>query len=109
MERDWCRYYRPKKHRIKLSRRVRKMRSFQWRGFKVTLINNHAYSFRYEYRVEPLGPSSLRLTRTKRNRYYNRVIYDPTSMPRWRTSIEDGKQRVNELKSPFYLCPWHEG
>lgn len=93
------------KYRIKAShrriRRMRGMRGFVWRGFKVTLYNNHSYDFRFEWKMVPLGSSMLRLT--KWNGKYHKLMHDPTSM-RFLSGAKDGaKEHINEMRSPFYL------
>lgn len=83
--------------------RVRKVvafRSFTYRGFKITIVNNKAYSFKYEWRVSPIGPTSLRLTRRKGK--FHRIIYDPTSMPNIKATIEYARIQVHELRRPFW-------
>lgn len=79
---------------------MRKMRGLRYRGFQIDLYNNHAYSFRYEWKVRPLGASMLRLTR-HRGRVH-RVIHDPTSTRSRELALEYAKIKVNELRAPFW-------
>jgi hypothetical protein len=81
-------------------RTMRAMRGVRYRGFQITLYNNHYYSFRYEWKVRPLGPTMLRLT-AYRGRLRH-VIHDPTSARRRAVALEDAKVRINELRAPFW-------
>lgn len=91
--------------RIVYNRRLRgrvrrKMRGIRYRGFQIELYNNHYYSFRYEWTVRPLGPTSLRLTRHRGR--LRRVIHDPTSTRYRSVALDYAKIQVNELRSPFW-------
>lgn len=63
---------------------MRKMNSFKYRGFKVTIWDNHIYGFRYEWKIEPLTPSLLRMCGMKK------ILHDPTSA-RFRSGNHPGK------------------
>lgn len=76
-----------------------KMRSITWRGFRITIWNNHVYGFRYEYTIEPLGMTSKRLT-IHRGKMIP-IIYDPTSMPNIQATILYAKIAIDELRTPL--------
>lgn len=76
------------------------LKSFTYKGFKISLVNNKTYGFKYEWQVRPLGPTSLRLT--KRQGKFRKVIYDPTSMPNRKATIRYAKIQVDELRYPFW-------
>lgn len=89
-------------YRLKsFQRRMRPMRGFKWRGFSVELYNN-GYSFRYEWKLRPLGATSLRLTKYRGQ--FRKVLHDPTSMLRLASAKEGAKMRTNEMRCPFWMA-----
>lgn len=82
--------YGPPRH----YRRLRKLTSYKYKGFKVTLWDNHIYGFRYEWTIEPLTQSALVKSHMRKK------IYDPTSA-RFRTgpygASQWAKVRINEI------------
>lgn len=82
--------------------RMIKMRSIRYKGFKITLFNNRIYGFRYEYKLYPLGPTSLRLT--KCGNKFHKVIHDSTSTSRKKVALWYAKGHVETLARPE--LPW---
>jgi len=53
--------------------KLRKVNSFRYRGFNVTIWDNHIYNFRYEWMLEPITQTALVKSQMKKK------IWDPTS------------------------------
>jgi len=82
----------------------RKMKSFLWKGFKVTIVNNHRYGFKYEWEVQAYSVQVKALC------YVNKipnVQYDPTSAKTFTYAKNGGKVRVNECISVNWFKHWH--
>jgi hypothetical protein len=87
------------KRRFSNVRKMRKMRGFLYHGFRIFIFNNHYYSFRYEWQINPVSSTSKRLL--MRNGI-NKQINDPTSMPTSKPTVYYAKMQVRELKNPFW-------
>ena len=80
------------------------MKRFLWKGFKVTIINNHRYGFKYEWTVEAYSAQVKALC------YVNaipKIQYDPTSAKTLIDAKDGGKVRVNECISVNWFKNWH--
>ena len=82
--------------------RMKKMRGIQYKGFKIGMFNNGYYGFRYEYKLYPLGPQSLRLTGW-RNKFY-KVIHDASSTNSKKMALWFAKCHVKGMVKPE--LPW---
>lgn len=79
-------------------RRMRVIKVIYWRRFKLSIIDNNFYSWKYEWRVEPTDSVTKRLMRGEK------LIADPTSTKRRSFTIYNGKVCINELHHPrWYL------
>lgn len=87
-------------------RKMRKMRGFQWRGFKVELYNNHYWSFRFEWQLRPLSQAAKNAVTYKG--CVSKVIHDPTSMPSLKPTIYYAKGEVDMLLELWRLKKWRE-
>jgi len=55
------------------NQKLRKLESYKYKGFSVTLWDNHIYGFRYEWSITPLTQTALVKSQMKK------IIWDPTS------------------------------
>lgn len=90
------RVYRKRTHPSMRTARVLKI--IYYRHFKLSLVDNGFYGWKYEWRVEPTDSVTLRLLRKEKR------ATDPTSSRHRRMSLDYGKICINELHHPrWYL------
>lgn len=77
--------------------------SMIYRGFKITLLDNHFLGWKYEWEIRPLTGTARSLTEAWRKEGWVRVMKDPTSHRTQADCIERAVERVSELCNPF----WH--
>jgi hypothetical protein len=96
---------------VRYFRRARKMtvvgRPKIYRGFKVTIMNNNTYSFRYEWKIEAVTQTAKALLLRNYKRDTDVVMYDPTSSRSVCCARDRAIVKVNEMCSPFWWKEWH--
>src|SRR5271165_119687 len=76
-------------------RKMQKMRSFMWRGFCITIYNNHLRGFQYEWKCVPVSQQAKRLAGQN-------TLYDPTSSRTFHSAVWYAKSIINCCYQPFY-------
>lgn len=78
----------------------RKMKTFYWKGFEITIWNNKIYGFKYEYTCKPVTKQAISMA--KKAMVYpweQNGLNDVTSHPTVADAVFMGKQTVNEFRS----------
>ena len=75
--------------------RMQELRSFLYRGFRITVYNNRLPGFRYEYKCQPISQSARHLSN-------NKVLHDSSSTGSIRRCMHYAKIDVDAMYQPFY-------
>ena len=98
--------YRVWAYRSFLIDKSRVIKSSYYRGFRIDLLDNGHLDFKFEYVVVPMAPDAKSITALAIRRSREKGIFDPTSHRLRKMAIESAKERINELRSPFWLKDW---
>ena len=78
-----------------------------YRGFRLTILNNKTYSFKYEYHVEAVTQTAKALLQRNWGKDKTLIVRDPTSSRTISYAKDRGRVKINELCSPFWYKDWH--
>lgn len=93
-------------YRNRLCGRSRVVQRTNYQGFRIDILDNGARSFKFEYVVSPLSPTSKALISRALRHSKENGIYDPTSHRLFVMALGSAQVRVNEIRSPFWLKDW---
>ena len=95
---------------MKLFRKTKIVKIINYKGFKLSVINNCAYNFKYEYQIEAITKQNKYVLKKKIKRIKKLInqrfdiVYDPTSNITKEDAIYFGKININELRFRM-SCP----
>lgn len=93
-------------YRVRGTASSRVVRQFDYRGFRIDILDNNSKDFKFEYVLAPLSPTAKAITAKACKRWKEERINDPTSHRFLKVALDSARIRANELLSPFWFKDW---